>query len=219
MAPLQEDEDPAAKDEFTEDTEYEPPGRDVILIFAVFFEGGLAPLAVFLGWLLGHPPLADFRWNLRDGIVGALAAVPLVLAFLAILRWPIGPLKQFRKFCDEEVTPLFAESSWSELALVAVAAGVGEEMLFRGFLQASFCAWLGSAPWGLAISSLLFGLLHPISITYIVIAGLIGFYLGEVWLLNGNLLTVMVAHAVYDCAALGYLIRIRPGDQFATDAD
>jgi len=214
MAPAEEDEDRAAKDEDAEEPQYEPPGRDAILIFAVFFEGGLAPLAVFLGWLLSHPPLADFRWSLRDGALGALAAVPLILAFLAIMRWPIGPLKWFRKFCDEEVTPLFAESYWSEIALVAISAGVGEEMLFRGFLQASFCAWLGSTAWGLAVASILFGLLHPISIPYVVIAGMIGFYLGEVWILNGNLLTVMVTHGVYDFAALGYLIRIRAPQMF-----
>jgi membrane protease YdiL (CAAX protease family) len=211
MSPAQEDQAPVPKDELMEEGEYDPPGRDVILIFAVFFEGGLAPLSLFLGWLFSHPPLADFQWSLRDGFVGALASVPLVLAFWAIMRWPIGPLKRFRKFCDEEVTPLFAESYWSEIALVSLSAGVGEEMLFRGFLQAAFCAWLGTL-WGLTVSSILFGLLHPISIVYVVIAGLIGLYLGGIWILNGNLLTVMVTHAVYDFAALGYLIHIRAGD-------
>jgi len=219
MAPAQEDRDPVTKEELMEENEYDPPGRDVIMIFAVFFEGGLAPLSLFFGWLRGHSPLADFGWSLRDGLVGAAAAIPLVLAFLAIMRWPIGPFRRFRKFCDEEVTPLFAESYWYELALVSVAAGVGEEMLFRGFLQAALCAWLASTAWGLAISSLVFGLLHPISIIYVVIAGLVGLYVGAVWILNGNLLTVMVTHAVYDFAALGYLIRIRAGDGFPTDVD
>ena len=216
MAPVQEDRDPAAKDELMEDNQYDPPGRDVILIFAVFFEGGFAPLSVFLGWLAGHPPLADFRWSLRDGLLGVGAAVPLVLIFLAIMRWPIGPLKQFRTFCDDEVTPLFAQSYWSEIALVSLAAGVGEEMLFRGFLQAWICAWLRT-PWGLAVSSILFGLFHPISIIYVVITGVIGLYLGATWILNGNLLTVMVTHAVYDFAALGYLIRIRAANRFTED--
>jgi len=216
MAPASKDQDPVTEEASEEQTEYDPPGRDVILIFAVFFEGGLAPLSVFLGWLLGHPPLADFGWNLRDGLVGAAAAVPLVLAFLALLRWPVGVLDRFRKFCDEEVATLFAECSWSEIALVSVAAGVGEEMLFRGFLQAALCAWLGM-PWGLTVSTIVFGLLHPISVIYVVIAGLIGLYLSTIWILNGNLLTVMVTHAVYDFAALGYLVRMRAANRFTTD--
>ncbi len=32
--------------------------REVVIIFAVFFEVGLALLSLLLGWLLGHPPLA-----------------------------------------------------------------------------------------------------------------------------------------------------------------
>lgn len=206
--PVENDRNFAANEEPAEDLDFEPPGRDVILIFAVFFEGGLAPLALFLGWLLGHPALATFAWRWRDGLLGAAAAVPLALAFWAILRYPIGPLKGFQKFCDEEVTPLFAKSYWSEIGLVALSAGVGEEMLFRGVLQASFCAWLGT-PWGLAVSSLVFGLLHPISIVYVVFAGCIGLYLGAILIGNQNLLTVMVTHTLYDFAALGYLIRIR----------
>jgi uncharacterized protein len=217
--PVQSKPEPVTElPEPVEDYDYAPPGRDVILIFAVFFEGGLAPLALFVGWLLGHPALGKFQWSMSDGLLGAVLAVPLVLAFLAIMHGPIRPFKRFQKFCDEEVTPLFAHSYWSEIALVAISAGVGEEMLFRGALQATLCDWIGTG-WGLTISSVVFGLLHPISITYVVIAGCIGLYLGTVYYLNGNLLTVMVTHAVYDFAALGYLVRIRAGDDFATESE
>ncbi len=105
--------------------------------------------------------------------------------------------------------PLLDKSSWSEIALIAVSAGVGEEMLFRGVVQASLGAWLG-ASWGLALASLLFGLLHPISVAYMVITAILGLYLGVLWNLGGNLLAVMITHALYDFAALGYLLRIRP---------
>jgi membrane protease YdiL (CAAX protease family) len=109
------------------------------------------------------------------------------------------------------------ESSWSEIALISVSAGVGEEMLFRGVLQASLSAWLG-VPWGLGIASFLFGLLHPISVAYMVITAVLGVYLGIVWYVGGNLLTVMIAHALYDFAALGYLLRIRQSDTPSAEA-
>jgi membrane protease YdiL (CAAX protease family) len=205
------------EDELLQGPEDDQPGKEVIVIFAVFFEFVLAPVSLLLGWLFGHPPLEHFVWSLQDAGTGALAAIPLVLMFLAMLRWPIGPLKQVKKFCDDEVFPLFANSTWSEIGLVAICAGIGEEMLFRGFLQASLAAWLGVA-WGLTLASLLFGLLHPISITYMVIAAILGFYLGGVWLYNGNLLTVMVTHGLYDFAALGYLIRIRPAEQMSSES-
>ena len=50
------------------ENEDDQPGRDVIVIFAVFFEGGLAPLSLFLGWWLGHNPLAQFAWSQRDAL-------------------------------------------------------------------------------------------------------------------------------------------------------
>jgi membrane protease YdiL (CAAX protease family) len=197
--------------------ENDQPGREVIIIFAVFFEAGLAPLSLLLGWVFGHSPLESLKWSGSGALWGVAAAIPLVLVFLAILRWPIGPLARVKKFCESEVVPVLHESSWSEIALISVSAGVGEEMLFRGVVQASLSAWLG-VPWGLGLASLLFGLLHPISVAYMVITGVLGLYLGAVWYVGGNLLTVMIAHALYDFAALGYLLRIRRSDAITPDA-
>jgi membrane protease YdiL (CAAX protease family) len=196
--------------------EDDQPGREVIIIFAVFFEGGLAPLSLLLGWLLGHPPLESFAWSMRAATWGVLAAIPFTLLFLAMLRWPIGPLKRVKNFCDNEVVPLLDKSTWSEIALISLSAGVGEEMLFRGVVQASLSSWL-SWPAGLTLASLLFGLLHPISVTYMIIAAILGLYLGAVWIASGNLLTVMVTHALYDFAALAYLLRIRPAWEGGSD--
>jgi len=190
--------------------EEDQPGREVIIIFAVFFQGGLAPLSLALGWFLGHPPLERFVWSMSDAIWGVVAAIPLTLMFLGMLWWPIGPVRRVKDFCDNEVMPLLGSSTWADIALISLAAGVGEEMLFRGFLQAGLSSWLG-VPWGLGLASLLFGLLHPISIAYMVIAAFLGLYLGaEWWFLGRNLLMVMVTHALFDFTALGYLIRIRP---------
>jgi hypothetical protein len=142
-------------------------------------------------------------------MLGVAATVPLVLMFLAMLRWPIGPLSKVKDFCDHEVVPLLGESSWSEIALVSVSAGVGEEMLFRGVALPWIGGWLG-LPWGLVIASVLFGLFHPISLTYMIIAAIFGFYLGAVMIACGNLIAVIVVHTLFDFAALSYLLRIRP---------
>jgi membrane protease YdiL (CAAX protease family) len=185
------------------------PKRAVVIIIAVFFEGGLAPLSLFLGWLLGHPPLRSFVWSIEYALWGVVATIPLVALFLAILRWPIGPLARAKHFCENEVEPLLHDSSWSEIGLLSLSVGVSEEMLFRGVFQAALTNWLG-VPAGLVIASALFGLLHPISVPYMVMASFLGLYLGTVWILSGNLLTVIVVHTLYDFAALSYLIRIRP---------
>src|SRR5262245_7078670 len=186
--------------------EDDQPGLDVIIMFAVFFEGGLAPLSLILGWWLGHNPLQKFAWSFSAVLWGVLAALPLVLLFLAMIRWPIGPLEKIKSFCEHEFIPLLGGSSWSDMALIAISAGVGEEMLFRGVLQTALGAWLGVS-WGLVLSSILFGLLHPISLPYVVLTMALGCYLGGAFLLSGNLLTVMVLHAVYDFALMAYLLR------------
>jgi membrane protease YdiL (CAAX protease family) len=191
---------------FEPENDDDQPGRDVIIMFAVFFEGGLAPLSLILGWWWGHNPLTHFSWDAWDVLRGAVAALPLVAAFLLMLRWPIGPLNRIKTFCENEFVPLLAGSSWSDMALIAISAGVGEEMLFRGAIQSSLGAWLGSL-WGLLLASLLFGMLHPISIPYIVVTIVVGICLGAEYLYTNNLLAVMVTHAVYDFALMGYLLR------------
>jgi membrane protease YdiL (CAAX protease family) len=193
------------------------PKRAVVVVLAVFFEGGLALLSLLLGWRLGHPPLRHFVWSLEDALWGVVATLPLLALFLAILKWPIGPLARAKHFCENEVEPLLHDSSWSEIGLVSLSVGVSEEMLFRGVFQAALTNWLG-VPMGLGLASVLFGLLHPISVPYMVMAAFLGLYLGTVWIVSGNLLTVIVVHTLYDFAALSYLIRIRPPHRGISDS-
>jgi uncharacterized protein len=193
------------------------PKRAVVVVLAVFFEGGLALLSLLLGWRLGHPPLRHFVWSLEDALWGVVATLPLLTLFLAILKWPIGPLARAKHFCENEVEPLLHDSSWSEIGLVSLSVGVSEEMLFRGVFQAALTNWLG-VPMGLGLASVLFGLLHPISVPYMVMAAFLGLYLGTVWIVSGNLLTVIVVHTLYDFAALSYLIRIRPPHRGNSDS-
>ena len=42
-----------------------------------------------------------------------------------------------------------------------------------------------------------------------MLAGLIGLYLGWLWLAVGNLLVPIVVHALYDFVALMYLVKVR----------
>jgi uncharacterized protein len=197
--------------------EYEHPTRDVMIVLAVFFEFGLAPFSLLVGWLLGHPPLETFRWDSNSVAWGILATIPMTLMFAGMLRWPVGPLARVKDFCDNEVVPLLKGSAWTDLALVSLSAGVGEEMLFRGVFQASITGWLQSStgawwgvPCGVGLAGILFGVCHPISWPYAVGAAILGLYLGTVWILTDNLLTVMVTHALYDFAAVCYLLYVRP---------
>lgn len=181
-------------------------GRPPIVVWGVAFEGALGAIAVLVGWWFGYPPLATFRWSGVDALVGIAASLPMLLGFCACVRWPVGPLERIKDFSDDVIRPLFAGCTILELGLISLAAGVGEEMLFRGLLQWAVSDWCGIYV-GIAAASIIFGLMHLITPTYGMLAALLGVYLGGVWFLNGNLLSVIIAHGLYDFVALVYLVK------------
>jgi membrane protease YdiL (CAAX protease family) len=181
----------------------------LVFLAASLFEGGLAVLAWALGWLLDQAPWQGLRWDWRDSLLGLAASLPLMLLFWLCLRWQIPPLIRIRKVVDELIRPLFADCTVAELAVLSLLAGFGEELLFRGVLQEAMSGWCG--PWlALAAVSLVFGLVHAITPTYAVLATLMGVFLGGLWLASGNLLVPIVAHAVYDFAALVDIVKRPP---------
>jgi membrane protease YdiL (CAAX protease family) len=184
--------------------------RLAVLLGGVGFEGGLGGLAWLLGWLLGQDPLGRGRWDAAAFGLGGLACLPMLAAFLLAHRSGYAPFVRIRRFLDDVVIPVLRGCSWAELALLSALAGLGEEMLFRGFLQDGVNRWWDTGtPWpGLLVASVSFGVLHPISKTYVLFAALVGLYLGLVYeATGGNLLVVAVAHAAYDFVLLAYLTR------------
>jgi membrane protease YdiL (CAAX protease family) len=196
--------------------EPEPQLRRQTLLLGVLVEGGLGVLACVLRWAFGQPVWERWHWQGRDAVLGVVASLPMLLAFGLCFWWPVGPLGRIKQFCEEIIRPLFAACSILDLALISALAGVGEEMLFRGVLQEVLGARLN--PWlGLAAASVVFGLFHPITPAYIVLATGMGAYLGALWLATGNLLTVSVTHGLYDFLVLVYLVnhgpRVRAGER------
>src|SRR5262245_19627418 len=181
--------------------------RTTVILLAVVVEGGLIVLAWLVGWLTGTPPLATFFWSLADAGVGVAATLPMLGLFFAALRWPVGPLGKIKKFVDELIRPLLAPCTLLDLAGIAVLAGFGEEMLFRGVCQAALANWT-DRPWlALALASILFGAAHAITLTYALFATAMGAWLGWLWLWCDNLLPAILAHALYDFIALVVLLR------------
>jgi membrane protease YdiL (CAAX protease family) len=127
--------------------------------------------------------------------------------FFLMSHWPLGPLRRIQRFSEEVIRPLMAPCSLLDLFGIALLAGLGEEMLFRGVIQELFSRWFNV--WiGLIVGSLLFGAMHSITFTYALLAALMGVYLGVVWLYaDHNLLVVVISHALYDFVVLVWLLR------------
>jgi membrane protease YdiL (CAAX protease family) len=187
--------------------EPKPIGKRIVWI-GVAFEGGLGLAALALGWALGETPLRKIHWVGQDALWGLAACIPMLAVFIICIRWPVGPLVRIKQFSEEFIRDWFADCSLLDLGVISLLAGIGEEMLFRGVIQEAISAWLNPLT-ALVLASLLFGLMHPITPFYIVLAAGMGAFLGWIFIATGNLLPVIITHGVYDFLALAYLTRNR----------
>jgi membrane protease YdiL (CAAX protease family) len=179
---------------------------------AVVVEGGLVLMALVLAWL--------FDINLRDQLPadgtqlwgaiarGIVATMPMLVMFWVLVRSQRPEWRKLREQVEWLLGELFPTSSIAQFALVALLAGVGEELLFRGVAQRLLVDWT-SLPIGLLAGSLLFGFAHALSRLYFVLATLIGLYLGVLTVYYNDLGAPITAHALYDFLALVYLSRHR----------
>lgn len=192
------------------------PSPNRFLLIAMLFEGGLVAAALFIAWLVGIDPwygmsrgsydAADFA---RDVLWGVAATGPAVCILMLEEQawWPA--LHDLKGQVSQLLDRLMAGARLWHLLLIAIAAGLGEELLFRGLIQAGIANLL-PAGWSLIgsllIASLLFGLCHYLSHTYFVLATLAGLYFGLLMVISGSLLPAIIAHALYDFVALAYLL-------------
>ena len=181
------------------------------LVAGFLFEVGLGLLALALGSWAGQPPFATLSWDGSTFLAGVFATAPMLAGFFAVWRSPHRLAAGLRERIDEIIATMFRRASVVEVGLIALAAGIAEEALFRGFLQGLFESHLGP-PAGLLAASFLFGLAHPLTRGYVVVATVLGYYLGWLWRITGNLLAPITAHTLYDFSVLLILIRDQRSD-------
>jgi membrane protease YdiL (CAAX protease family) len=173
---------------------------------AMLFEAGLGFVGVVIAWAAGIDIATQLAVSQGALLRGILASLPMIVLLGACYKSTWQPLVRLRREVEKVVAELFAGCGWLEFALVSVAAGVGEEILFRGALQPLVIGW--TVPWiGIVVVALLFGLAHALTQTYFILATLIGLYFGWLAFAYDDLIAPIVAHAVYDCFALMFIQR------------
>ncbi len=193
----------------------------------VLVESGLAFVAVGLGWLLDVPPWISASWQsesvwavLRAIGLGTVATIPLLAVFLWLQYSRIESLNDLQELIQKQIVPLFSKATFLELGLISLAAGLGEEALFRGVIQ-TYLQKLMGVDGGPAIpillASLLFGLVHFVSREYLLLSTLMGLYLGLWFWWTEDLIVPIVIHTLYDWFALVYLQRTVPVSESEPD--
>ncbi|QEG34369.1 CPBP family intramembrane glutamic endopeptidase [Bythopirellula goksoeyrii] len=171
---------------------------------AMLFETGLGFLGVLVAWLGSISLQGRLSFTLDSVLRGIVASLPMILLLLAAYEVDWKPLAKLRRNVEHVVRELFAGCGWMEFLLVSLAAGLGEEILFRGALQPLFISW--TTLWiGVILTALLFGLAHAMSTAYFLAATVIGLYFGWLAWAYEDLVAPIVAHAFYDFVALVYV--------------
>ncbi len=168
---------------------------------AALFYGVLAVAAALWTGLRGRDfPVGDSVP--ASLLLGLLSAVGTVALGLAVYR--LVPV--MRRISDELAPTLVDRMGKSDLVLISVFSGVGEEMFFRGAVQPEF---------GLTIAALSFGLVHigpdRRYLVWTVWAVLAGFLFGFLYRFSGGLLAPVVAHSLHNAATFLIWKRSRKG--------
>jgi membrane protease YdiL (CAAX protease family) len=177
------------------------PGISAVLA-SQFFIVLLGALGI---WLVDFSaPAEKINW-LTATALGTLLAVLTFLFFIVLYR--MGG-KFVESLLDDirRVTGLFKGYSWAKIICIAALAGLGEELLFRGFLQNWLAGYVHVAL-AILIASIIFGLLHYLSHAYFISTVIMSIAFGAGYYYSSSLLMVVVWHGVYDLIALGAIIK------------
>jgi membrane protease YdiL (CAAX protease family) len=173
-----------------------------LLPIAVIGEGALALAGGLWLYAAGYPVREG---PIGPGVLAGLGGAAVLAAFQAWVQYGaprIEPVRRLRETQRRIFEPLFAPLSLPELVAISALAGVGEEIFFRGAMQAAV-GWplatiaFGACHVGVARRSWILG----------VWATLAGGVLAALAILTGGLLAPIVAHALYDLVAILWLRR------------
>lgn len=173
---------------------------------ALLFQGGMIVVVIALAFLFGLRPWLELRFSWSALGLSVLATLPLAAGLLMLpsgrWRWMDELTALVRRF----VRLLFRNARPGAVVAVSVLAGISEEFLFRGVVQGGLSE-LWTPALGLISASLLFGAAHALTPGYLVLATIMGLYLGLLYYLSGNLLVPIIVHALYDWIAIRYYLR------------
>jgi len=183
---------------------------------AVFlFYAGMALVALGWGWLRGEPgvlfvgearivarwlPEAPWRPWVEGILLGTLVATAAALVsrlMHAYFRWA--------RVLARELAIRLGPLTLLDVAYLALLSGVAEEMLFRGALQPQV---------GYVLASLVFGFVHLLPdrrfLPWTASALLMGFVLGGLLELTGNIIAPITAHMLVNFLNLLQIRRVGP---------
>jgi membrane protease YdiL (CAAX protease family) len=180
----------------------QPPHSRATLIIGLYGGLGLAGLLLSAGRGDADVYRASEERALWWHAVSPLLGVALGLAVVALTRVVVARSAWGRQL-HTEFRALLGDVTGREIAILAVASAIGEEVLFRGALQ----PWIGLVP-----QAVLFGLLHigPSRrfLPWTAWALAMGLAFGGMVTLTGDLGGAIAAHFIINFMNLHFIARV-----------
>lgn len=185
---------------------------------AAMFELGIGLLAVFLssfGGVHPHetmPKITDYA-RLGVGLAGGFAiGLGMVIMVHGLEIFRFRWIQDASEIAEKHLSMLLRGCNTWHLIALSLCAGVGEELLFRGWLQGTLIRELEIlGPWGIAfaifLASLMFGIAHPLSRGYVAVATVLGIILGVATYWSQNIFMAIMGHTVYDAILMMLFVR------------
>ena len=156
----------------------------------------------------GRNPLVTTAWLDLDtaslAMLSAALGVVVGVLMIGVTRAMMNRAAWARAL-HADLRPVVRDADDTTLFAVAVASGVGEEVLFRGLLVPAI---------GVVLSSIVFGAVHQVRGRarwgWMLWAGLTGALLAIVFKLTGNLLGAVIGHVVINAVNLRVLRDVEP---------
>lgn len=164
-----------------------------IVIMALIPQGVLVFISVI--WILfvpGDNIIKYFTFNLKNVFIGFLVGILIAIAgyIFYLVSKKITFLSDTVELFEKVLAPSFNKLSIPIIFILSIAAGVCEEVFFRGLLYKKL---------GILFSSIVFGLLHFPGLKYWIYAiwaGFSGALFCYLFSETGSLITPIIAHAV-----------------------
>lgn len=160
----------------------------MVIATAIFYS---LLLALALVWMRISGLKNPFPGGLSEGLPGALALAVAAATLVVVGSLVTHRRLQWAQALEVEFRKILGERGPAEVILLALFSGVAEEAFFRGAMQPVL---------GLVWTSLIFGGIHFIPqrvyLPWTIFAVVVGFLLGWIYQVTGNIYAPTVAHVL-----------------------
>ena len=158
-------------------------------------EFAFLPLAAGLIWVF-PPPGEAMRWAISwQGLAWTIVFFAPLWACVWMVQPSVrraipGVASIYNALANGPLGELIRHGSTGLFFMLSLMAGIGEELLMRGFFQPHF---------GLLITAAIFGLCHALTPAYFIFSAIFCLYLGVLYEYTSQMLVIPIAiHSGYD---------------------